>query len=49
MSVKEITNNLETKEGLLNLLLQIINDKPNDTDLGKAVRNTFKNDLLDNQ
>ncbi len=49
MSIKEITDNLGTKEGLLNLLTQIIKDNPNDADLGRILRKLYSNYLKEPQ
>lgn len=42
MSVQEIKNNLETKEGLMLLISQIIKDEPNDQKLGQVIRSNFQ-------
>jgi len=41
--MKELINNLETKEAIISLILQIMKDNPNDEELGKKIRSTFKN------
>lgn len=45
MSVQEIKDNLETKEGLMLLISQIIKDQPNDQKLGQVIRSNFQNYL----
>lgn len=42
MSIKKIQEELETKEGILLLISQIIKDTPNDQDLGKRYEKTLK-------
>lgn len=42
MSTEELIENLETKEGILSLILQIIKDEPNDQKLGQVIRSNFQ-------
>ena len=45
MSVEKILEGIETKEGLILLISQVIKDTPNDQDLGKKLRSNFQNYL----
>lgn len=42
MSVEKIMEGIETKEGLILLISQMIKDTPNDQDLGQKMRENFK-------
>lgn len=41
--IQEVLNNVDSKEGVLNLIVQMIEDEKNDWNLGEKMRNTFKN------
>lgn len=41
--MKKLIYNLETKEGIISLILQLIKDNPNDEELGREIRSNFKN------
>lgn len=45
--MEQLIYELETKEGLISLILQLIKDYPNDTELGQMIRSNFKNYLED--
>lgn len=45
MSVKKVLEGIDTKEGLMLLISQVIKDTPNDQDLGKKIRSNFQNYL----
>lgn len=40
--ITEVLNVVESKEGVLNLITQVIDDTPNDQELGEKLRKHFK-------
>lgn len=44
-NMEQLIYELETKEGLISLILQLIKDNPNDNELGEKIRSNFKNYL----
>jgi len=45
MSIETVLEGINTKEGLILLISQMIKDHPNDQTLGKIIRKNFKNYL----
>lgn len=43
MSIEKIMAGLDTKEGLMLLISQMIKDYSNDQELGRKIRENFKN------
>lgn len=44
-TIQELISILETKEGLMSLILGIIKSTPNDQELGEKIRENFKDYL----
>ena len=45
MSIEKIMEGIETKEGLILIIQQMISDTPNDKELGEKLRKNFKDYL----
>lgn len=45
MSIEKIIDGLETREGVILIITQMIKDNPNDQNLGKVIRENFKDYL----
>lgn len=47
-TLQKLIQEIQTKEGLISLILGVIKENPNNTELGKIIRKNFK-DYLDDQ
>ncbi len=47
--ITEVLEGLESKEGVMLLITQMIKDETNDQELGKSIRKNFKNYFLEQE
>lgn len=47
--ILEVLDGIESKEGVMLLITQMINESPNDSDLGKNIRKHFKDYFLEQE